>query len=113
MLFVYRIITNLLYPFLFIYLELRKIKKKEDPSKYKQKILSSHFNVKNKGDAKLIWFHAASIGEFKSILPIISQLKLTIKIKIFNYYNHFKLRKFSKNELEKFDNIEHGFFLLM
>ena len=23
---------------------------------------------------KLIWFHAASIGEFKSIIPIIEQL---------------------------------------
>ena len=28
---------------------------------------------------KLIWFHAASIGEFKSILPIIEELN---KIKI-------------------------------
>ena len=111
MLFVYRIITNLLYPFLFIYLEFRKIKKKEDPYKYKQKIISSHFNVKNKGDAKLIWFHAASIGEFKSILPIVSQLKINDKkLKFLITTNTLSSGNLSKMELEKFDNIEHRFF---
>ena len=110
MLFVYRIITNLLYPFLFIYLEFRKIKKKEDPFKYKQKIISSHFNVINKGDAKLIWFHAASIGEFKSILPIVSQLNINDKkLKFLITTTTLSSGNLAKKELEKFDNIEHRF----
>ena len=110
MLFVYRIITNLLYPFLFIYLEFRKIKKKEDPFKYKQKIISSHFNVKNKGNAKLIWFHAASIGEFKSILPIISQLSIKDeRLKFLITTTTLSSGNLAKKELEKFDNIEHRF----
>ena len=111
MLFVYRIITNLLYPFLFIYLEFRKIKKKEDPFKYKQKIISSHFNVINKGEAKLIWFHAASIGEFKSILPIVSQLNINDKkLKFLITTTTLSSGNLAKKELEKFDNIEHRFF---
>ena len=114
MILVYRVLATLLYPFLFIYLEFRKIKKKEDPSKYKQKILSSHFNVKNKGDAKLIWFHAASIGEFKSILPIISQLNINDKrLKFLITTTTLSSGNLAKIELEKFDNINTGLFPMM
>ena len=48
--------------------------KKEDPKRYKEKILVKHFNVIKSTDRKLCWFHAASIGELKSILPIIKKL---------------------------------------
>jgi 3-deoxy-D-manno-octulosonic-acid transferase len=43
-----------------------------------------------KKNSKLIWFHAASIGEFKSIIPIIEELNNKNKFRIFNYYNNFK-----------------------
>ena len=39
---------------------------------------------------KLIWFHAASIGEFKSILPIIENLISNENFRIFNYNHNFK-----------------------
>tara|TARA_B100002019_G_C21266011_1_gene599477 strand:- start:178 stop:1461 length:1284 start_codon:yes stop_codon:yes gene_type:complete len=111
MLFVYRIISNLLYPLLFIYLEFRKIKKKEDPDKYKQKILSSHFNVTKKSDSKLIWFQAASIGEFKSILPIINQLNIKDKkLKFLITTTTLSSGNLAKIELEKLDNVEHRYF---
>ena len=74
MILLYRILTILLYPFLFILIFIRKINKKEDSERYKEKILSSHFNVKRRNDRKLIWFHASSIGELKSIILLIKKL---------------------------------------
>ena len=74
MIITYKVLTTILYPFLFLFLFVRKIIKKEDPIRYKEKILTNYFNVKKKNNAKLIWFHAASIGEFKSIMPIINQI---------------------------------------
>ena len=74
MIFLYRIITNLIYPFLFFILFIRIFLKKEDPKRYKEKILISRFNIKRNYERQLIWFHAASIGELKSVVPIIKKL---------------------------------------
>ena len=74
MILVYRIFTNILYPFLIVFIYLRVLLKKEDPERYKEKILVKKFNVKKNNNLKLIWFHASSIGEFKSIVPIIKKL---------------------------------------
>jgi len=68
MYFWYKLITYLFYPFAPIYLYFRKIKKKEDPIRYKEKL--SKIN-ENRGNGFLIWFHVASVGEAMSILPII------------------------------------------
>ena len=75
----YRVLTTILYPFLFIFIYFRIITKKEDPIRFKEKILISHFRVIDKEKSKLIWFHASSIGEFKSIIPIINQLNTSYK----------------------------------
>ena len=64
----YRFFTYLFYPFAPIYLHYRKIKKKEDSIRYKEKL--SKINIK-RGDGFLIWFHVASVGEAMSILPLI------------------------------------------
>jgi len=64
----YKIFTNLLYPFFPIYLYFRKLKNKEDPKRYKEK-LSKIDIQREKGF--LIWFHVASVGEAMSILPLI------------------------------------------
>ena len=74
MIFLYGVLTNILYPFLFLFLKLRVFLKKEDPIRYKEKISIKHFNIKRSIDKKLLWFHAASIGEYKSIIPIIKKL---------------------------------------
>jgi len=74
MILVYRIFTNILYPFLIVFIYLRVLLKKEDPERYKEKILVKKFNIKKNNNLNLIWFHAASIGEFKSIVPIIKKL---------------------------------------
>ena len=41
---------------------------KEDKEKFKEKIFIKNFK---RPDGFLFWFHVASIGEFKSILPLV------------------------------------------
>ena len=74
MILLYRVLTLILYPLLLVFIYFRKFLKKEDPLRFKEKILSSYFNSNRKVSSKLIWFHAASLGEFKSILPIVESL---------------------------------------
>ena len=71
----YNTIAFILYPLLVMLIFLRKIFNKEDRYRYKEKIFPSSFNVKRAHNSKLILFHAASIGELKSILPIIKELE--------------------------------------
>ena len=110
MILIYRVFTTLIYPLLFVYICYRKILKKEDPSRYKEKILISSFGANRKKNSKLIWFHAASIGEFKSIVPIIKELNdknknlefliTTLTLSSSNLVNE---------EFQKFNNIHHRF----
>ena len=110
MIFAYRVLTVILYPFLFLFIYFRKILKKEDPIRYKEKILISHFNIKKNNDFKLIWFHAASIGEFKSIIPIITNLNLDDKnFKFLITTSTFSSGNLAKVELQKFNNVEHRY----
>ena len=74
MLIIYRFLTFVLYPLFIILINLRVILKKEDRTRYKEKIFSSAFNVNRSSNNKLIWFHAASIGETLSILPLIDKI---------------------------------------
>jgi 3-deoxy-D-manno-octulosonic-acid transferase len=46
MIHAYRVLSNLLYPIFVIFVYFRKLIKKEDPLRFKEKILISHFNVK-------------------------------------------------------------------
>ena len=56
MILTYRILTTIIYPFLFIFLYYRKLFNKEDPGRYKEKILTSHFNPIKKMDRYLFGF---------------------------------------------------------
>ena len=66
----YKFFTYLFYPFAPIYLYFRKIRKKEDSIRYKEKL--SKINIE-RGEGFLIWFHVASVGEAMSILPLIDR----------------------------------------
>ncbi len=109
MILAYRILTTLIYPLLYILIFFRKIIKKEDSIRFKEKISSSHFNVKRKEDTKLIWFHAASIGEFKSILPIIEELN-NINLEFLITTTTLSSGNLAKEKLKKFNNVQHRFF---
>ena len=111
MILAYRILTTILYPLLLIYLYYRKLINKEDPNRYKEKIFTSHFKVKRKNKSKLIWFHAASIGEFKSILPIIEELNNNYKdIQFLITTVTLSSSNLANDELKKFNNVTHRFF---
>jgi 3-deoxy-D-manno-octulosonic-acid transferase len=60
--------TYLFYPFAPIYLYFRKLRKKEDSVRFKEKL--SKINIP-RDNGFLIWFHVASIGEAMSILPLV------------------------------------------
>ena len=111
MIFVYKVLTYLIYPVLFILIHYRKIVKKEDPIRFKEKIFPSHFKVEDKKNLKLIWFHAASIGEFKSIIPIINQLNLSKKNLLFLITTStFSSGNLAEIELKKIENAMHRYF---
>ena len=74
MILFYRWLTNIFYPILIIFIFVRKIFNKEDKLRYKEKIFPSYFNISKKRGKKLFWFHAASVGELRSILPILEEL---------------------------------------
>ena len=111
MFFLYRILTNVLYPFLIIFTFLRVLKKKEDPFRFKEKIFSSHFNVKKDANSKLLWFHAASVGEFKSIVPLIKSLNKENKnFQFLITTTTISSSNLANIEFESFYNVHHRFF---
>ena len=75
----YQFLTIFFYPFLILLIYFRKILKKEDKDRYKEKILLSAIKAEKNKYKKLIWFHAASIGEVQSIFPIINALNKSQK----------------------------------
>ena len=73
MLLIYRYLINIFFPLIIIITFFRTWFNKEDKNRFKEKLFSSSFNIKNH-NKKLIWFHAASIGELKSIMSLIKRL---------------------------------------
>ena len=113
MILIYRILSNLIYPLLFIFLYLRKILNKESTKRYKEKIFVSHFNVTRNEKLKLIWFHAASIGEFKSILPVIKEFNTkNDKFEFLITTTTLSSGNLAAVELKSFKNVKHRFFPL-
>ena len=113
MLSLYRVLTFLIYPIFIILIYLRSFLKKEDSTRYKEKIFSSSFDFNRNKKKKLIWFHAASIGETLSIFPLIE------KISNFNKNIDFLITTVTlssaellKKRLVKYNNITHRFFPL-
>ena len=66
----YYLITTVFYYLLYPYLYFRILKKKECPLRYKEKL---GISSKTRNIGYLIWFHCSSIGELKSIFPIIDR----------------------------------------
>ena len=106
MLSIYRIVINLiliLTPIIFI---IRLLKKKEDPRRFKEKLC---FFSKERGNGKLIWFHGASVGEVKSVIPIIEKLEKDKRInKILLTSNTLSSSKVIQNL--NFRKVVHQFF---
>ena len=61
MIFIYRILINLVLIISPLIILFRLFKKKEDFFRFKEKL---GFFTKDRSKGKLIWFHGASVGEF-------------------------------------------------
>ena len=77
MLIIYKFFTSIFRIIAPYYLRLRLLKNKEDPIRFKEKL--SIIN-KSRDNGFLVWFHAASIGETMSILPLIENFEKEKKI---------------------------------
>ena len=107
MILLYKVLSTFLYPFLVLMIYLRRFIGKEDLSRFKEKIFSSSFNIVDKKDSKLLWFHAASIGEFRSIIPIIKQLD--VKNKNLKYLITTTTLSSGNLVNQEFDNVKNVF----
>ena len=68
MFLLYKILSNLVFIFSPIIIFIRLFKKKEHPTRFKEKF--GFYNIK-KIKGNLIWFHGASVCEILSIMPIV------------------------------------------
>jgi len=72
MLFLYRVLTNLIIIFSPLIIIYRLLKKKEHIIRFKEKLC---FITKKRSPGKLIWFHGSSVGEIISIIPVIEKFE--------------------------------------
>lgn len=68
---IYRLLTNILSPIINIHLENRVRIGKENPGRYREKL---GLNLLPRPKGKVIWFHASSVGELNSVMPLIHLL---------------------------------------
>ena len=113
MILLYRVLTTLLYPLLIILIFFRKIFNKEDSVRYKEKIFYNSFSVVRENKTKLFWFHAASIGELKSIIPIINDLNDNVEnIQFLVTTVTLSSGSLAKDVFKDYNNVSHRFFPL-
>ena len=72
MIYIYRILINIVLFFSPLIILVRLIKKKEDIKRFWEKL---SFFTKKRRTGKLIWFHGASVGEIQSVIPLIEKIE--------------------------------------
>ena len=77
MITIYKLFGLFFYPFFIVIIYLRKFFKKEDNTRFKEKLFPSKFFINRNKTKKLIWFHAASIGETQSIIPLVKKITVS------------------------------------
>ena len=78
MLILYRFLINIFSFFAPIVLLLRIYKQKEDKERYREKLC---IIKKKRPEGKLVWFHASSVGELLSVIPLVEKIHKRNEIK--------------------------------
>ena len=113
MLNIYKYLTYFLSPLFVVLIYFRSFLNKEDKIRFKEKIFSSHFRTHRDSNKKLIWIHAASIGECLSIMPLIDELNYKHQdINFLITTVTLSSSNLLKKKLNKYQNIFHRFFPL-
>ena len=113
MLNIYKYLTFFLSPLFVVLIYFRSFLNKEDKIRFKEKIFSSHFRTHRDSNKKLIWIHAASIGECLSIMPLIDELNYKHQdINFLITTVTLSSSNLLKKKLNKYQNIFHRFFPL-
>ena len=110
MLLVYRYLINIFFPIIVILMLFRKWLGKEDKIRYKEKIFKNYLNIIRDNNKKLIWFHVASIGELKSVIPLIKKLNEKNKFEFLITTVTVSSASLIKKDLLNEKNIIHRFF---
>ena len=111
MIFFYRILTLILFPFFVAVIYLRRFKNKEDKIRFKEKIFITKPNFPNK--KKVIWIHAASVGETNSVIPLIKELiERNKQIFVLLTTSTFTSSQLIKKKELSSENFQHNFFPL-
>ena len=106
MLFIYRLLINIILIISPIIILIRIFKKKENILRVKEKF---GLNSIKRKKGKLIWFHGASVGELQSIVPLLEKLEKSKKIsQILITSNTLSSSKIISNF--KFKKVIHQFF---
>jgi len=110
MLLIYRYLTIIFFPLVIAIIFLRTKFHKEDKRRFKEKLFSSSFKINKDYDKELIWFHAASIGELKSIIPLIKKLNKKNKFEFLITTVTLSSSRLITKEFFSETNIIHRFF---
>ena len=110
MLSIYRFFLNLFYPLIIAFIYFRIFLNKEDKNRFKEKLFASSFNTIRNYKKKLIWFHVASIGEFKSIKPLIKELNKKNKFEFLITTVTLSSAKLVQENFNNQSNVFHRFF---
>ncbi len=110
MITIYSSLINLLFPLIIFIIYLRVFLNKEDKVRYKEKIFFSNFKIERNYTKKLIWFHAASLGEIKSIIPLLKKLnKNSNKVEFLITTITVSSAELISKEFAKYKNVFHRY----
>ena len=105
MLTLYIYASYIFHFFATIFLNIRVLKKKEHPVRFKEKL--GLYEIKNNNST--IWFHASSLGEIKSVVPLISHFSKNKNYKILITTVTLSSSEYCHKIFEHKENITHQF----
>jgi 3-deoxy-D-manno-octulosonic-acid transferase len=105
MLTFYIYISYVFHIFANIFLNIRVLRNKEHPTRFKEKL--GLYEIKNNNPT--VWFHASSLGEIKSVVPLVSHFSKNKNCKILITTVTLSSSEYCRKTFEHTENITHQF----